>query len=154
MTPHLKLIEHDPAKGQYGDCYRTALACLLDLEPASVPHVMGVDDNWRETMRRWLSERGYWMVEIPVIAGSLRAALKTFGALNPGTFYILCGQTASRVGHCVICEGDRVVHDPNPDCSHLASGLKGDCFFAHVIIPLSQTSNSRGFAEPLRLVAR
>ena len=36
MTPQNQLHKHDPANGVYGDCGRTAIACLLDLHPS--PH--------------------------------------------------------------------------------------------------------------------
>ena len=39
MTPHKQLNRHRPEEGVFGDCYRTAIACLLDLRPQDVPHV-------------------------------------------------------------------------------------------------------------------
>lgn len=155
MTPYLKLVPHDPANGQYGDCYRTALACLLDVDPSLVPHVMGVDDNWRHTMRLWLATRDLWLVEFPVVAGNAKDALRKVGALNPGVFYLLLGRSANGIGHCVVCNGEEMVHDPNPECLGVAKPLHSGAFFAHVLVPASMTGKSPATAElpPLRRVA-
>ena len=38
MTPYKQLNHHDPDNGIIGDCYRTAIACLLDLPPDALPN--------------------------------------------------------------------------------------------------------------------
>ena len=38
MRPQQQKFKHDPANGSYGDCFRTALACILDLDRDEVPH--------------------------------------------------------------------------------------------------------------------
>ena len=62
MTPHKQLIKHDPENGQWGDCGRTAIACLLDLHPSDVPHFWEgperADRDPETECRKWLAERG------------------------------------------------------------------------------------------------
>jgi len=31
---------HDPGNGVIGDCYRTAIGCILEIDPMELPH------NW------------------------------------------------------------------------------------------------------------
>ena len=61
MKFHKQLYRHDPENGVWGDCYRTAWACLLDLEPEDVPHFCeGFTDDGAATAKldAWLRERG------------------------------------------------------------------------------------------------
>jgi hypothetical protein len=62
MTPYKQLVKHDPFNGQYGDCARTAIACLLNMHPSEVEHFLedGCADGevfWRR-VNGWLSARG------------------------------------------------------------------------------------------------
>lgn len=50
MTPYKQLYGHNPDQGIFGDCFRTALGCLLNLPPEKVPHFYdgcGPDDDER-----------------------------------------------------------------------------------------------------------
>ena len=38
MIRRRQLFRHEPHNVIYGDCHRTAIACLLDMEPWQVPH--------------------------------------------------------------------------------------------------------------------
>ena len=38
MEFYKQLNEHNPDEGVYGDCYRTAIGCLLNIPPEFVPH--------------------------------------------------------------------------------------------------------------------
>lgn len=56
MIRHAQTILADPergdghdANGVPGDCYRTAIACLLDLPVLDVPHFVAMEDWWGET---------------------------------------------------------------------------------------------------------
>ena len=70
MTPHKQLLLHDPDNGVYGDCYRTALGCLLDMPPEQVPHFLenlGADSTgteWQAARDLWLAEQGYRRLRI------------------------------------------------------------------------------------------
>ncbi len=37
MLQHRQLFLHEPERRSFGDCHRTALACLLNLPPEEVP---------------------------------------------------------------------------------------------------------------------
>lgn len=127
MTPHKQLFRHDPGNGVWGDCGRTAIACLLDLAPADVPHFYdnGVrSDVARSSVDAWLAPRGLRLIEIPFPgAVGLDAVLAHQKAVNPGVHYILLGKSRTGVGHVVICRDGEIVHDP----SLVDAGIVGPC---------------------------
>lgn len=83
---------HEPENFQYGDCHRTAIACLLDLRVWEAPHFIGewekrdalkklevipdqfreeydaatlaMDYSWSEEQEKWLNSIGYTTVDI------------------------------------------------------------------------------------------
>ncbi|WP_434033700.1 hypothetical protein [Cupriavidus sp. a3] len=105
MTPHKQLISHDPEHGFYGDCWRTCIACLLDLHPSQVPNfVEGVDQPAAEkAARAWLKARGYNLIKLCMLADYPDAAAEWFDDMP----YILVGQSPNipGIGHCVIGRG-------------------------------------------------
>lgn len=62
MMKHKQLIQHhDPENGQWGDCFRTSIACILDMNPQDVPHFMGKDFDNEKVIRdinNWLQAVG------------------------------------------------------------------------------------------------
>ena len=117
MTPHQQLIRHDPEEDRYGDCFRTCVACLLDLRPEEVPNWFdGPDDSdrrWAE-VDAWFADRGLGLFQI-LYPGeiALDDILETMRNTNPGKLYILSGQSRIGVNHSVIARGDEIEHDPS-----------------------------------------
>jgi hypothetical protein len=118
LTPFTQLTPHDPAKGQAGDCWRTCIACLFDLNPLDVPDFAdgSIDGmTFDERTQGWLHERGLTRVELP-FTGEFTAdeVMGCIGGLNPEAYYILAGAHPHLVGstHSVVCKGNRIVHDP------------------------------------------
>ena len=69
MRPQLQAIRHAEADGQFGDCHRTCIAMILDLDRDEVPHFMdGVPNTAdaeapeskaaEQAERDWLAARG------------------------------------------------------------------------------------------------
>lgn len=63
MIPQTQLVTADPARGdghnaqgEAGDCFRTCLASILDLEPHEVPNFAAEGGNhaWWHAARRWI----------------------------------------------------------------------------------------------------
>ena len=138
MTPYKQLVKHDPKNGQYGDCARTCIACLLDLPPRSVPHLFenGMIDGevfWQR-MDEWLAKLGLKSFGVPYDA-DVTDVLKTVGHYFPETYYML-GAASRTADHFVIAKGDKIVHDPaghSPDSINRGS----DGFvWVYVFIPL------------------
>lgn len=122
MTPHKQRNLHRPEEGIYGDCGRTVIACLLDLEPEQVPHFW--DGPWEKDKdptteaRAWLAERGIqiWLI---YINGDLtvNAVLHAIGNQNPDQHWALVGRSRNGTDHVVICKGPDIAHDPALDDS-------------------------------------
>lgn len=129
MTPHKQLFSHRPAEGQYGDCHRTCIACLLDVLPAEVPHpylngsVSAEEAN--EVLDFWLYER-FGLRQVHMVYGGkavLGEMLKVISGLNPGLHFIVSGTSRTGCNHFVIaCDGE-IIHDPSTS----DSGIVGPC---------------------------
>lgn len=120
MTPFNQLVKHDPINGLYGDCLRTAFACLLDVPPQGIPNWAAdfadkpADEMW-STIKEWLyfnHNAGYFIIGYP---GDLprNEILASVGNNNPGVNYLLIGASPGGTGHVVVCCDDAVVHDPS-----------------------------------------
>lgn len=107
---------HRPEDGLIGDCYRTAIACLLGAPtPTYVPHFVEqtmhveVDPGWeqRKLARAWLREMGLDMMTVTLDF-----------AQEAGRPYVVTVQ--SRRGayhHAVVGCGSDILHDPSgADC--------------------------------------
>lgn len=141
MKYHKQAFLHDPENGVFGDCYRTVLACLLDMERDDVPHFVNTMNyqQWEQAVQpkydAWLSEHGVMELAIP-ITGDLDSVLEM--QKSRGTHGYPCQLTGtSRTGcnHVVIVQDGKIIHDP----SLTGSGIVGPCddgyFWLTWIIP-------------------
>jgi hypothetical protein len=133
ITFHKQLNLHDPENGLFGDCFRTALACLCGLLPEQVPNFFGGifaedDDAPEDALKEWLASRGLSLVQQAMIGTikDLPKILKTVGARdNPGIYYLLSGQSRIGCDHTVICRDGEIVWDPSLTDSGIIGPLKG-----------------------------
>lgn len=122
MTPVKQSITHAPRAGRWGDCHRAAVASVLDLPLAAVPHFSeggpGVEE-FKAREREFFARHG--LVPITAVyAGSEvydgpALILEVVGKLNPETPYLLGGRSRHGGDHTVVCLGDAIVHDPSHD---------------------------------------
>ena len=128
MKPQKQAFLHEPDKGIYGDCYRTVMACLLDMDRDEIPHS---HEGWAEfkeanaqwqAMRGFLAERGLREVVIPLLGTMpIDDVLACMSNSNPGLHWLLLGTSRSGVSHVVICRDGEIVWDP----SIVDSGITG-----------------------------
>lgn len=117
MKFHKQLFLHDPENGVWGDCYRTCIACILNLNsPEEVPHenrdVTDVE-QW-ELIDNWLRPRGLLRITIPINGDAgVEAALAsgTYWVRNAVPF-IFSGASRRGTCHAVVAQDGRIVHDP------------------------------------------
>lgn len=128
MKPQKQLYRHNPADGVYGDCHRTAIACLLDLDVEEVPHVYASGATpkaaW-SAMEAWLHEH-YELRQVSVAYtgdSSLEQVLASIDSANPDLSFILGGTSRTGCNHSVVCKGVRIVCDPSLD----NAGIVGPC---------------------------
>jgi hypothetical protein len=118
MTPHMMTVPHDPPN-TFGDCYRTCIACVLDVPPESVPHPgRKGSEHWNELMVEvdaWLAERGLYSMMLKDTPEKIAKHCDYFG------YHLIAGQSP-RAPHYCVGLGGKVVHDPSP----LGGGLEPD----------------------------
>jgi len=128
MTPYKQLFLHDPDNGQYGDCWRTCIACLMDIEPEEVPHFLEDGTEFAEGManaNRWLNARGLFYVTF-AFYGELNSLFHCMKAWNPGVYYMLLGTSPRGTSHVVIGYEDTIAHDPHPEGGGIVEPVKDD----------------------------
>lgn len=117
MRRHTQTILHVPGES-VGDCWRTAIACLLDLdEPTQVPHF--VADYPEEGP-------GWWYASVEFVERNMPGwTLENYDAQFPAylepeqapQFVIVSGRSPRGVPHAVIADAvtGEIVWDPHPD---------------------------------------
>jgi len=108
---------HNPGKGVYGDCVRTAIACLLDLERDEVPQFNDGVAGWSAAerdevisrVREYLApRRTLWCFERS--SQEPREVRRWVARRNPECTYLLLGGTKhEEINHLVLCQGEEVV---------------------------------------------
>lgn len=131
MIYQKQLNGHDPANGVWGDCFRTAIACVLDLPPEEVPHFYDNDqtpEGGELLVREWFSARGLALITL-VFDGKqdddaeLAAVLNAVGAQNPDTTFLISGRSKRGCNHTVVGRNAEIIWDPSPS----ETGLEGPC---------------------------
>lgn len=105
MKKHIQTILQDHPTLQ-GNCWQTAIACVLDLEPDSVPHFIQYDEDgiadWWDFTLGWLLNRGY-RLERPN------------RHLYTNEYYLVSGPSPrGDFQHVVVYKNGKMVHDPHP----------------------------------------
>ncbi len=145
MIKRKMLSMHVPQVGTVGDCLRTCIACLLDLEPEQVPHFLQI---WwdRDTnsvnkpgisshINDWMAERGLVIVDLPYDDIGLFSSMVE--RLNGKIRYIVTGRSATNNDHCVIYEGAEMVWDPSEVNAGLIGPASDGLYWMSFIVPLS-----------------
>lgn len=128
MKQHIQTI-----RGNNGDCFRTALACILDMEQVEdIPHFFDgefdLDEGW-DAVREWLLvNKQLFMLTVP-FDSKLQELLDCMKFQNPGIFYLISGHSGVD-NHVVIAYEDRIIHDPCGKPAHNGS-LVGPCTDGH-----------------------
>lgn len=130
MIYRKQLFRHRPNIGEVGDCHRTAIACMLDLEPSLVPH-FGLafweqPEKFHAAFEEWLSGRGYRTVTV-AYSCTLEEVLQAQGHFQADVRYLLGGRSRNGTNHTVVGRGGRVEWDPSID----DSGIVGPCLDGH-----------------------
>lgn len=146
MRFHKQRFRHDPERGQTGDCFRTMLACLLDLEPEDVPHFMAHDPDkpiieiWRE-VDAWLAGRGLRYMAIPFEVAdveALRAWLTSWRRSAPGIRFEVAGMSPRGSNHSVVWMSDRrEFWDPHPDGGDLVGPMDDGYYRIGLLLPIA-----------------
>lgn len=119
MKPQKQAFLHKPEIQQYGDCMRTCMAVMFDLDRDDVPHFLseGLEsDRFKQRIDEWLEMMGYHEVNL-VFTQTLESVLDWMKNLNPNVYYLLAGQSKNKVNHVVVACNDKIVCDTSIDNS-------------------------------------
>jgi len=125
MIAQKQLFRHEPDKGIYGDCWRTAIACLLDLPPEDLPHVHGgITTDAEHPVNDWLAERGLVLLATAFHGEDpMQTILDAVSACNKGVRFLFSGTSRTGCNHVVIAQDGKIIHDP----SLTDAGIIGPC---------------------------
>lgn len=118
MKIQKQLIKHDPDNGQYGDCYRTCIACILDMDASEVPNFCDQsqpDVPWSERQDRWLAELGLAVATFAYDGNTVdfNQVMVWTSKQSPYVPMILCGLSSIGVNHSVVVLAGNIVCDPS-----------------------------------------
>jgi len=104
------------AEGEWGDCLRACVASVLDLPSDEVPDFVGEHGpRWFTALQTWLGHLGKHVAYI-----STASSLSSIATVYPyDLFWIAVGDGPRGRRHAVVCQSNRVVHDPHPSRSGL-----------------------------------
>ena len=149
MKIQKQLLRHDPNNGVFGDCHRTAIACVLDMDAADVPHFMGDKAEWdmgnseraHDRVEEWLNARGMTQISV-AFPGSLDldTLLKCVAMNCYGSACLLGGTSKNGCGHTVVCLGGKIVCDPSQD----ESGVVGPMSDGHYWVTFFGSTRALG----------
>lgn len=136
ITKLYQLNKHEPDNGIYGDCFRTAIACILGFDnPESIPLFAPVEDQ-KKSYVDFLDSIGYILFEIPwKVNDSIKSPLEFMEYYYPNLPYLFSGLSKRGVGHVAIYQGETLIHDTFPGGNGICSAfIDCDCFYEIGII--------------------
>src|SRR5450830_679451 len=125
MTPqYQEFPTHDPENGIYGDCFRGALASILDLPISEVPHFARnhPDDEVarQKAIDIYLASKGFYLFGMDYLTGV--ADIERVRPKHAGGYYhLIMGIDFDGDGHACVGFNGKLVHDPNPSQKWLAN---------------------------------
>lgn len=123
MQFHRQLNPHIPEIGLIGDCFRTCIACMLNLHPSEVPNFSAIGYNesevespeMRAAVQTFLKELGLTLISIPLVGTQpVEAVTAALAGINGDDFcYMLSGKGVAGHGHVCIYRGADLLWCPS-----------------------------------------
>ena len=141
MIKRKQIFFHNPENGRYGDCHRTCIACLLDLEPAEVPNF---GEHYEDGEAFNAAVDGYLASQflaqsMHAFEGTFEEIMKMQSILNKDIYYILGGQSKNGTNHSVVCLGGEIAWDPAIDDSGIIGPMTDGYFWITYLVPAFAT---------------
>ena len=115
-------IEHDPEKGNWGNCFSAVLASLLDIPIEDVPVFSG--DGWLLSVNEFLRDYDLAFMYID----NLPEALKAYGIA--GLWHEVSGETGRNTFHSCVAHDGQLVFDPHKSNAGLTATTDYGVFVA------------------------
>lgn len=150
MRPQLQAIRtYDPDAGLYGDCHRTCIAMILDMDRDEVPHFMdGVPKNCpvdhpasgraERLEREWLATQGLTPVNVAYPGDlSLAQLMELLSYVTKEAAVIVGCTSSSGTNHSVVYYQGRI-YNPNTNtiAGPMADGMWWITIYARATNPL------------------
>ena len=141
MIEQKQLFLHKPEEGLIGDCFRTCIACVLNLDPEAIPHYykqlwqgkdINVTPEVREATNNWLSKYGVLFVETPLDA--TMEQLGTYLKHYYTNMYVIIGCNSKNGGHSVVMKNDDYMWDPSIDNSGCVGPMDDGYYWIGLIL--------------------
>lgn len=140
MIFNKQLLTHNPKEGVYGDCFRTCIACLFDLQPGEVPHPYpngsASSEAQLKVMDNWLAMKGVLQIST-CLEVDLEDTFALQEAINPNVYYLLTGTSKNGAHHSVICLNDKIIWDPSKDDSGIVAPCDDGYYWVSWFVPIS-----------------
>lgn len=115
MIPFNQLINNDPENGQYGDCYRTCIASILEIEPEKVPHFYQTGEPGSlEKVRDWLYKYDCYLIDVAFRNNNIIELLRMLNSSYRNIYCIISGQSDRGYDHACVLYNGEIIHDPHP----------------------------------------
>lgn len=138
-------FRHRPEDGVYGDCHRTAIACLLDLPKEDVPNFgehYGDYAAFHAAEQEFLARHDLATVAV-AYSGTLEQVLACQKAVNPDVYYLLGGTSRTGCGHTVVGLGGEIIWDPSLDDAGIVGPMDDGFYWVSFLAPLFTTRRAK-----------
>jgi len=139
LTKNKGRVYHRPPDS-YGDCYRTAVACILGLEPEDVPHFIhdGDVDKADERIAAWLEQNKLRNPAFPFKGEDFKSPkhfLEMLAFQTRGSTFLFGGMSSIGANHMVVARGSEIVWDPSPEDSGIVGPQDDGHYWIEFILP-------------------
>ena len=144
MIEHKQLFLHKPEEGIIGDCFRTCVACVLDIRPNELPH--GFGEFWEDKdvnvtlkvhaqLNKILANWDYRFIEYPM--DCTREQLGTYLRHYYTDLHIIIGCNSKNGGHSVVMRNDDYIWDPAIDNSGCVGPMDDGYYWIGMLVRLT-----------------
>lgn len=145
MIEQKQLYLHKPEQGIIGDCFRTTIACLLDLPALEVPHwyaeiwppgelTCEISQEVLIACNKWLLPKGLQYAEFPVGAANNEELFNWLACYFPSNVYLGLGCSSKNGGHSVVINSSGYIWDPAIDNSGCVGPMKDDYYWVGMLV--------------------
>jgi len=144
VIEHKQLHYHKPEFNEIGDCWRTCVACILNVPPHTIPHhykemwqgTVDIAQEVHKATNVLLRERyGIQYVEYPI--SCTLEELKTYCNHYYHDHHVMIGCNSIHGGHSVIMRNDDYMWDPAIDNSGCVGPMKDGYFWIGLLVAIN-----------------
>lgn len=146
MIEYKQMYLHVPSEGIIGDCWRTCIACILDIHPNTLPHYYKQywkdGDNIAPLVQARTNEelRDYGVVYTEYPLQCTLEELRTYLTHYYKDMYVIVGCNSKNGGHSVIIKNKDYIWDPAIDNSGCEGPMEDGYFWIGLLVSTQQVA--------------